>query len=430
MNRTQIFFLFAIGINAIYLIVTFVFFYFLDSNIMSIDNNDYISFYNAGLIVLEDLPNLYDPSLYLFPFRYSPLSAYFFTPFSLLGLKFGYITFQIFNYFLNFLNIFLIFRIIQVYQDLNPELSVAYKLNNIKDVFNHPENEPILHHGAVLLIMAPQFLNFFLGQVNILVISFILASVFYFLKGGTKNDLLGGLLLGCGILFKPTLIILILFIIPLTYDRKSKKWSFGLKQTILRLSGTVVLTLLSGIYFLLYPEMLTDFIEVNLIGRYTYDLGGELAINPSFSLTRILLVVLDLFGLNVSGFIVFVTLLLLFILPLYYFFVSSLNPSIKLIYGYFAGIVLTLLVYFDTWPHHLLVLAPFFILFLIFNKDFENLKFIKYIYYLLATVILAFWIIFYLTYQIFPLNIGGLVLLILLYYNVFLYFKTRLTQYY
>ncbi|MFX1280006.1 MAG: glycosyltransferase family 87 protein [Promethearchaeota archaeon] len=394
---------------------------------MSSDNNDYLSFHNAGRIVIEDLPSLYDSSLYVFPFRYFPLSAYFFTPFSLLGLKLGYFTFQIFNFFLNFINIYLIFKIIQVYKILNPDSIFNYKTNNPKEIFTQPENESILHQCAIFLIMAPQFMNYFLGQINIMVSFFTLASILYFLKGGAKNDFLGGFLLGIGILIKPTLILILVFIIPFAYERKSKKLLLSLKQAILRLSGISILLIISGIYFLVYPNMFNDFIKVNLAGKYTYNLGGELEINPSFSLTRILLIIFDLISLNISNSIVFIIILLLFLVPIYFFFVKSCNQPNKLIYGYFAGILVTLIAYFDTWPHHLVVSAPFLILFILLNKDFDHIKLIKYMHYLLCTIILGFWGLFYLTYEIFPFNIGGMFLLLILYYGVFLYFRNGFT---
>ena len=425
MNKTQTFLFIAIFANTIYLLITFIFFYFLDNPVMSFENNDYKTFHDAGLIILEDLPDLYDPSLYLFPFRYFPLSAYFFIPFSLLGLKVGYFAFQIFNFFLNFINIYLIFKIVQIYKNINPKIGLRYKLNSPRQIFSHSENESILHQNAVYLIMAAQFMNYFLGQINILVTFFTLASVFYFLKGGTKNDLLGGFFLGFGILFKPTLILILPFIIPLTYNRNNKKLLFGLNQTILRFCGTIVLLVISGIFFLIYPKMLTDFIEVNFAGKYTSNLGDEVGINPSFSLTRIVLTFFGLIGLNFSNFLVFIAIMFLFLLPMYFFYISSSDQSNRLIFGYFAGILIILIVYFDTWPHHLIVLAPFLILFIILNKDFERINAVKSIHYLLVTIILGFWMLFYLTYKIFPFNIGGLVLLILLYYNVLMYFRNK-----
>jgi hypothetical protein len=424
MNNTQKFFFLAIAINGIYLIVTFIFFYFLDSFLMNSDNNDYLSFYNAGLIVLEDLPRLYDSSLYLFPFRYFPLSAYFFTPFSLLGLEAGYFIFQLFNFFLNIVNLYLIFKIIQIYKDLSSDLNLEYELSSPKDIFFKPKNESILHQYAVLLIILPQFMNYFLGQINILVSFFILSSLLYFLKGGYRNDFLGGLLLGFGILIKPTLILILPFIIVLNYNRNMKKSSLKLKQSIIRLGGSIILIGLSGLFFLVYPNMLSDFIEVNLAGDYTYNVSG-LEINPSFSLTRVLLILFGLVELDINGFLVFGIITLLFLVPLYYLFIASPNQTTKLIYGYLAGITITLIVYFDSWPHHLVVLAPFLVIFLILNKDFERYTFFKYLHYLIAILMVIFWGIFYLTYMIIPVNIGGLVLIILLYYNLIVYYRTR-----
>lgn len=425
MNKTQRFFLVAIVVNTFYLVITLVFFYFLDSFLMNIDNNDYLSFYNAGLIVLDDLPNLYDSSLYLFPFRYLPLSAYFFTPFSLLGFKSGYFVFQLFNFFLNFINIYLIYKIIKLYQNVNPEAGITFNYSNPKDIFIKPENESILHHNAIYLIMLPQFMNYFLGQINILVSFFSLASLYYFMKGKNKYDLLGGFMLGCGILLKPTLVMILPFIIILNFNKKTRKWTFKIKQTIIRLISPIILILISTFFFLIFPNMLTDFIHVNLAGRYTYNLGGELEINPSFSLTRNLLIIFDLFGLNLNGFLVFFALLLIFFLPIYYFFVLSQNGSHKLIIGYLSGYLIMLIVYFDSWPHHLVVLTPLLIFFIIFNAKFKKIKLVKLIHYLLAILIVVFWGIFYLSYEIFPFNLGGLILLLLLYYYLVIYYANN-----
>jgi len=167
--------------------------------------------------------------------------------------------------------------------------------------------------------------------------------------------------------------------------------------------------------------MIGDFIEVNLTGEYTYNVGGGLEINPSFSLTRIILILFQVLKLDINYFLVFIIITLLFLLPLYLLFLFSRAQQNKLINGYFAGITVMLLVYFDSWPHHIVVLAPFLVFFILLEKDFELYIFFKYIYYLISFLILVFWIIFYLTYEIFPFNIGGLILLILLYYSLLIY---------
>lgn len=425
MYKTRLFFLIACIVNAFYLLLTFIFFYFLDSSLMSIEENDYLSFYYAGLNVFQDLPNLYNSSLSPFPFRYLPLSAYFFTPFSILGLRIGYFVFQIFNFFLNILIIYLIYKIIQIYKSSYHNSNFNFKLDNFRDIFDKRENKPILHHSAVFLIILPQFMNFFLGQVNILVTVFILSSLFYFLKGDIRNDLKGGFLLGLGILFRPNLIFLLPFLIVLHYNRESRKLIFKFKKSVMRLLGPIVLLLISGIYFLIYPQMLTDFITVNLTGEYTYTVDGGIEINPSFSLTRIVLIFLQLIEIDVNGFLIFIIISLVILIPMYYFYIQNSEQPIKLINGYFAGLLVLLIAYFDSWPHHLVVLTPFLIFFLLFNKNFRYYKMMKYLYYLLAILMVIFWGIFYLTYTFFPFNMGGLILLMLLYYYLIVYYVNQ-----
>ncbi len=425
MNKTQLFFLFAVLLNAVYLVITFIFFFYLDSPLMSSNNSDYLTFYNAGLIIINDPPNLYNSSLYLFPFRYLPISAYFFTPFSLLGLKLGFFFYQIFNFVLNLLIIYLIYKIIQIFMNTEKNMNINYKLNRFKDIFDEPDNESILHHSAIFLLMLPQFMNYFLGQINILVSCFILISLFYFLKDSSRYDLLGGFFLGLGITFKPSLILLLPFIFLLNFNREANKLKFQFKRTIIRLFGSILPIILSGLFFIIYPEMIREFIEVNLTGDYTYHVGGDLEINPSFSLTRIVLILLQLIRLDISSFVVFIIITLFFYVPLFILFIFSNNSQNKLINGYFAGITIMLLVYFDSWPHHIVALAPFLIFFVLLEKDFDRYTFFKHVYYLNAFLIFVFWIIFYLTYEIFPINLGGLILIMLIFYTLAVYYVNQ-----
>ncbi|MHA1985225.1 MAG: glycosyltransferase family 87 protein [Promethearchaeota archaeon] len=390
---------------------------------MNIGENDYLSFYYAGLNVIEDLPNLYSSSLSPFPFRYLPLSAYFFTPFSILGLRIGYFIFQIFNFLLNIFLIYLMYKIIQVYKNTYKRSNFNYQVKNFRDLFDNAENESVLHQSAVFLIMLPQFMNYFLGQINVIVTIFVLSSLYCFLKNNNKNDLLGGFLIGFGIQLKPTLIFILPFLIFLNYSKETKKFNFKIKKTLMRLIGSIVLVLISGSYFLIFPEMLLDFIDVNLVGEYTYTIEGALEINPSFSLTRVVLIIFNLFRLNVNGFLIFIIITILILVPLYVFYILNPNQPTSLINGYLAGILVMMIVYFDTWPHHLIVLAPFLIFFVLFHEDFEFYKGLKYCHYLLPALAVVFWGIFYLTYEIVPFNIGGLVFLMLVYYFIAIFFK-------
>jgi hypothetical protein len=245
------------------------------------------------------------------------------------------------------------------------------------------------------------------------------------LKGGNRNDFLGGFILGLGILFKPTIVLVIPFIIPIGFDKLHRKLTLQFKKMILRLSGPVILVLFSGLIFLAYPQMLNDFIDVNLAGDYIYTTESGLEINPSFSLTRIILILFEVIGLNINGFLVMVLVTLIVLIPLYILFIISSNQSNELMMGFLSGISVMLLVYFDSWPHHLVVLAPFMSIFILLNKDFKRLKFFKYVYYLLTNLSLGFWGIYFLIYEFFPFNIGGLIFLLLLYYNLIIFLKKK-----
>jgi hypothetical protein len=293
-------------------------------------------------------------------------------------------------------------------------------LNRFRDLFDKDENESILHHSAIFLIALTQFMNFFLGQINILVCVFILSCLFCFLKNKTNYDILGGFLLGLGILLRPTLILLIPFVLVISYNHDKQKRVFNLKKSFIRILGSIVLISISGLYFIIYPQMLSDFIEVNLTGEYTYAVDG-IEINPSFSLTRIILISLELLQLEINGFLVFFIIALLFLIPILYLHLRNSNENTSIINGFLVGILVILIVYFDSWPHHLVVLMPFLVFFILFNKEFKYFKLFKYLYYLIAFLMVIFWGIFYLTFTFFPFNAGGLTVVILIYIALILY---------
>jgi len=99
-------------------------------------------------------------------------------------------------------------------------------------------------------------MNYFLGQINIVVSFFILISLFYFLKNSLRYDILGCLFLGLGIAFKPSLMLLLPFILLLNYNRQTNKMEFQFKRTIIRLFGTILPIILSGLLFAIYPVLI------------------------------------------------------------------------------------------------------------------------------------------------------------------------------
>lgn len=423
MERNRIIFVVAFIINILYFMITLILCFF---TVLS-PKNDFEVFYNAGRIVIEDLPNLYNQDLYPFPWRYLPIAAYFFTPFSLLGLELGYLFFQIFSFLLNILIIYLIYKIIQIYSERDERLRQSLSLENFKDLFQNEKNKDFLFHLSLYLIYLPQVLNYFLGQVNNFITFLILLSLYLFLKEGTLNNLLGGLMLGISLSLKPLGILIIPFIVVIFYDRSLKKIKFEFKTTLLRILGCIIPILISFIYFLLYPCFLEAYIEINLTGEYTEEIEGNVNINNSFSLTRIVLTFFDLLGLKLYAFLIFILITIIIFIPVYILFIIFNNQESKLLDTYCIGIVTMLIVYYDSWDHHLMTLLPFIIIFLLIHQD-SNISLLRLSYYLLAFLGVIFTGLFFITYMIFPFNICSLILLLMIYVNLFLYLKNNRNQ--
>ncbi|MHA2129980.1 MAG: hypothetical protein ACW99L_08410, partial [Promethearchaeota archaeon] len=73
-----------------YAVVIHFFYFFLSILLFFVlykEKNDFVIFYNVGEIFLNDIENLYNQANYLWDFRYFPLSALFFIPFSLFNFE-------------------------------------------------------------------------------------------------------------------------------------------------------------------------------------------------------------------------------------------------------------------------------------------------------------------------------------------------------
>ena len=94
-----------------------------------------------------------------------------------------------------------------------------------------------------------------------------------------------------------------------------------------------------------------------------------------------------------------------------------------MIYGFLLGITIMLLVYFDSWDHHLLILTPLLIVAL-FNlpKDSEiTKKFIIPGFFALNFLNLIFIGVWVLTISYFPYNFVSTVFLLLILYGIGIY---------
>lgn len=317
------------------------------------DQNDFLVYYRVSEVFLDDINNLYNPPPpieYIWPFRYFPLSVIFFIPFYVVGFNLGFILFTISNLILNIIICIVLYKILLLIRNQDQE----------------KDDKRIITYISIFLMSIPNVFNYILGQINLYVIFFILLSLYIFLKyNDFKWQLLAGLLLGFSITIKPNTLILIPFLIAFNYNFSDKEYSFSLTMTLIRLIGVFIPIFLNIILFMIYPNLLKGFISINFTGK------DAVNINHSFSLTKILENLLFFLGvaedklLNFHLFI-FISVLIIFGSIGFYIYLNKTKKGDDLIYGYGFGITLTLLIYFDSWDHHLLLLIPLLII-IVFN---------------------------------------------------------------
>lgn len=371
--------------------------------------NDFLVYYKVGNVFIQDIESLYDPINYEWPFRYFPLSAVFFIPFSFFSFEIAFILFTLFNAFINFLICLVLYKIINLIQRDQKKT-------------NH-DNEKTIFYISLYLIALPHIYNYILGQINLLVSVFLLSSLYIFLK--YKNfrwNVLAGLLIGVSINIKPITILIIPFLISFSlYDTKLN-YRKEVKKSIVRIFGALVPLLINGLLFLLIPELFKGFLEINFTGTET------LIVNNSFSITKLIINALTMFGYDINflrdvQFILFVVVLAIIGGVAFLLYLNRKFETNSIVYGFIFGITTILLAYFDSWDHHLLILIPLIIISIFsININIENnenkRKFMsmekKALYFFLFIDFPIFGLIFILR-SVFPYNIIPTLFLLLLY---------------
>jgi len=395
-----------IGTHCVYLIISLILFYFAGFS----ETCDFLTYFNAGKIIIEDINDLYNQSNYLFPYRYFPISAYFFTPFSMMGLEIGYFVFQIFSLFLNFACCYLIY--------INAAKIQLNRLNSKKNDLNSRS----IKYITIYLLCFPHFMNYALGQINNLITVFLLLALYLFLKNSLFYEFLGGILIGISISIKPLAIFIIPFLIIINWNWKNKKLKIDFKRSGFRLCGLFVPILISVLFFILYPTLWQGFLDINLSGEYT-----EEGINNSISITRDILNLFYIMGVQSSKFIVFIIIVLIVAIPGFLIYIFKKNSDVGINEALIYGMIIMLLVYFDSWDHHIVSLAPFLSIFLITINSRVNLKATRLIknlkigYFLLASLVVPLSGLFFLTYQIFPFNLWASIFLLIIYISLLKY---------
>ncbi|MFX0017548.1 MAG: glycosyltransferase family 87 protein [Promethearchaeota archaeon] len=372
------------------------------------ETNDFLVFYRSAEVFLKNFQDLYNPVEYgsAWEYRYFPLSPLVFIPFYILGFDVGFVLFTIFNFIVNLLICVTLFRIISM---LKPNQTEKDKVNK-------------MYYISVYLIGVPQLVNYFLGQINLYVVFLTLLALYIFLKyDSIKWDFIGSFILGISVILKPITVLLIPFLILVNINLEKRKINFLVKRSLVRLFSAIIPIFFNVIIFVIYPNLWNGFMEVNFTGSNPTD------ISFSFSLTKLIMNFFVYFNIDFSQTLIFFTILIIFGLIGFLFYVFRRNNKNSILIGFIFGILITFISYFEVWEHHLLTLVPFLIIFLsILPEDSKILKkFIKPSFYVYNFLHLAFLLIFVLTYNFFPYNFGVTIFLILNFYGIIKYCITK-----
>jgi len=318
------------------------------------DFNDFLVYHKVGEVFIHDIKNLYDPSNYLWPFRYFPLGAILFVPFSLMSFETAFILFNLFHLFINFMNCLILYKIIGLISQV--------KKNIEKTVF----------YLSMYLVALPHVYNYAMGQINSLVSMFLLISLYIFLKyDKIEWNLLGGLFVGVSINIKPITIFIIPFLISFRIISKRELNKKEITRSMARIIGAILPLLINIPLFLTTPELLSGFLEINFKGTET------LIINNSFSITKIIINALSMLGLETNllldlQIVIFMIIFLLIGGTGFLIFMIRKVKKNSILYGFIFGIVIMLLVYFDSWDLHLIILIPLLLISIIYIGELQN----------------------------------------------------------
>jgi hypothetical protein len=284
---------------------------------------------------------------------------------------------------------------------------------------DHEKDENrVITYISLFLIGLPQGSNYVLGQINIYIVVLILISLYIFLKyEETKWQIIGSVLIGISMVIKPITIFLIPFLIVINYDLGEKKLNFDVKKSVIRLIGVILPLLLNIIPFLLFPSLLTGFLDTNFSG------ADPVIVNFSFSITKLFTNFFNFYSIPINHLIVFISIVGIVGGLGFMIYLFRRVRKNYMIYGYILGISIMLLVYFDSWDHHLLILTPLLIIAL-FNlpKNSEiTKKFIIpgfFVFNFLNLLFIGVWV---LTMSFFPYNFVSTIFLLLILYGIGMY---------
>ncbi len=362
------------------------------------EQNDFRIFFEAGGVVLEDINNLYNQEYYIWDFRYLPLSAIMFIPFYFMGFTLGFIIFHIINLILNILICIILYKIIIL----------------VRGEGHEQDDKRVILYISIYLMSIPHVLNYILGQINLFITFFILSTLYILLKHEElKWQLIGGLLIGISIVIKPTALFIIPFLLVIHFDMNNKKLTIDFSKSFIRLIGIMIPISLNIILFIIYPLLLEGFLATNFTG------SNPLTINFSFSITKNILNFCYIFNIPFNQLYVLITIIAIVGGLGFIIYIIGRFDEQTIIYGFTFSIMIMLLVYYDSWNHHLLNLTPLLII-IIFNlpRQSEHILPIKRAFFFFTFLDLAFMGLWFLTLIYFPFNFASTIFLIITYTEI------------
>lgn len=389
----------AILIHMFYFVLSIILFFLVTQN-----QNDFMIFYKAGELFKGDITNLYNEAQYIingqpWNFRYFPLSALLFVPFTFMDITSAFIVFALFNLILNVLICLVLYKII----------------NLVRDDSHEKNDTRIITYISIFLMSAPHIFNYILGQINLYITLLILISLYIFLKyKDMRWQLIGSIVLGISILIKPIAICIIPFLLIINFDNDNKKLIFDIKKSTIRILGAILPLLLNLIVFIAYPVLWEGFLNANFSGN------TPIILNFSFSITKLITNFYLFYNIPFDQILIFIIVVIIIGGWGFIIYIIGRFKGETTVYGYVFGILIMLLVYFDSWNHHLLILTPILIILMFqLQKDSETTrKNIKPNILFLSFLDLPFMGIWYLTRDFFPFNFAITISLLLILYGI------------
>ncbi|MFW9965171.1 MAG: glycosyltransferase 87 family protein [Candidatus Sifarchaeia archaeon] len=319
-----------------YLAVVILFLFYLTQGVLdeTIFTMDFQVFYESGIMFRNSPGDIYVVAPNSLPFRYLPSFAATMAIFSFVPLIPLYIINISFMMVINFGIVFLVFSTSQ-------QLGATTSTKNFEKTL------------TILFITPPHIINIVLGQITHLAIFLVLIAL-YLLQDAEHQSVrrffLIGTLIGIAAILKPFFLVLYSFLIPISFtDRFSL--NIPLRPVIGVASGFLITMLPNLLYFIVYPNAINEFIQVNFSGGLPYQ--------HSTSITQLIIDVLDLGDSTVIVLTIMLIIGVLIFLRSYIRFVGT-PPSEKNYLNHFTDMIfLFLLVYTDSWFLFLAVLYAF-----------------------------------------------------------------------